>query len=167
MSAHIRRCVRSHKVFFPNMDGQLGMFAETAIVDFHWSFADQGKQTLIFCFCLQQTNGICHLPLIPFFIYVCICVCPCVGGVWVFVCVYIFIFIFIFICWRFKQKTEAPSDFPQFIYCLLICKRKFVICPFVDEETNGRFFVCKQTKRTKRTCPSMFPNRYSQNVFLW
>jgi hypothetical protein len=23
----------------------------------HWSFTDQGKQTSVFCFCLQQTNG--------------------------------------------------------------------------------------------------------------
>jgi hypothetical protein len=31
--------------------------AETAIVDYRLSFADQGKQTFVFCFRLQQTNG--------------------------------------------------------------------------------------------------------------
>jgi hypothetical protein len=34
----------------------MGMFAETAIVDYHFSFADQGKQTSVFHFRLQQTN---------------------------------------------------------------------------------------------------------------
>jgi hypothetical protein len=33
----------------------MGMFAETANVDYRLSFADQGKQTFVFC--LQQTNG--------------------------------------------------------------------------------------------------------------
>ncbi len=35
----------------------MGMFAETAIVDYHLSFAVQGKQTLVLRFPLQQTNG--------------------------------------------------------------------------------------------------------------
>jgi hypothetical protein len=35
----------------------MDMFAETAIVDYYLSFADQGKQTSFFFFCLQQTNG--------------------------------------------------------------------------------------------------------------
>jgi hypothetical protein len=34
----------------------MGMFAEKAIVDYRLLFADQGKQTSVFCFCLQQTN---------------------------------------------------------------------------------------------------------------
>jgi hypothetical protein len=38
----------------------MGMFAETAIVDYHLSFADQGKQTSVFCFLLQQTDGSLH-----------------------------------------------------------------------------------------------------------
>ncbi len=33
----------------------MGTFAEKAIVDYRLSFADQGKQTLVFR--LQQTNG--------------------------------------------------------------------------------------------------------------
>jgi hypothetical protein len=35
----------------------MGTFAETAIVNFRLSFADQGKQTSVFCFRLQQTSG--------------------------------------------------------------------------------------------------------------
>jgi hypothetical protein len=34
----------------------MGTFAEIAIVDYRLSFADQGKQTSIFRFRLQQTN---------------------------------------------------------------------------------------------------------------
>jgi hypothetical protein len=35
----------------------MGTFAETAIVNYRLSFADQGKQYCIFCFPLQQTNS--------------------------------------------------------------------------------------------------------------
>jgi hypothetical protein len=64
-----------------------GTFAETAIVDYHLSFADQGKQTFIFGFHLQQTNINCRFPLVPFFID---------------------------ICCNFKRKmeNESPNNFP-------------------------------------------------------
>jgi hypothetical protein len=32
-------------------------FAETAIFNYRLPFADQGKQTSVFCLYLQQTNG--------------------------------------------------------------------------------------------------------------
>ncbi len=35
----------------------MGTFAETAIVNYCWSFVDQGRQTSILCFRLRQTNG--------------------------------------------------------------------------------------------------------------
>jgi hypothetical protein len=35
----------------------MGMFAETAIIDYHLSFAEEGKQISIFHLCLQQTNS--------------------------------------------------------------------------------------------------------------
>jgi hypothetical protein len=35
----------------------MGTFAETANVDYRLSFADQGKQTFVLRFRLQQTNG--------------------------------------------------------------------------------------------------------------
>jgi hypothetical protein len=35
----------------------MGTFAETAIVDYRWSFVDQGKKSYAFRFRLQQTNG--------------------------------------------------------------------------------------------------------------
>jgi hypothetical protein len=40
----------------------MGTFAETAIVDYRLSFADQGKQTSVFSFLLQQTNGSLPFP---------------------------------------------------------------------------------------------------------
>jgi hypothetical protein len=41
----------------------MGTFVETAIVNYPLSFANQGKQTSVFHFRLQQTNG--NLPF-PF-----------------------------------------------------------------------------------------------------
>jgi hypothetical protein len=35
----------------------MGTFAETAIVNYHLSSANQGKQMSVFHFCLQQKNG--------------------------------------------------------------------------------------------------------------
>jgi hypothetical protein len=40
----------------------MGMFADTAIVDYHLSFADQGKHTSAFRFRLEQTNGSLPFP---------------------------------------------------------------------------------------------------------
>ncbi len=40
---------------------------------------------------------------------------------------------------RFKWKAEAQAIFlNQFTVCSL-CQQKFVICPFVDDETNGLY----------------------------
>jgi hypothetical protein len=47
----------------------MGTFAETAITDYHLLFADQGKQTFVFCFCLHQTNGSCSFPLVLFSVF--------------------------------------------------------------------------------------------------
>jgi hypothetical protein len=44
----------------------MGTFAETAIVDYCLSFAEQGKQTSVLRFRSQQTNGI-----LPFLFSVC------------------------------------------------------------------------------------------------
>jgi hypothetical protein len=79
----------------------MGTFAEKAIVDYRLSFGDQGKQTSVFRFHLQQTNR--SLPF-PF------------SG---------------------KQKTEAHALFLDPFTVCSSCKRKFVVCPFVDERTNG------------------------------
>jgi hypothetical protein len=44
----------------------MGTFVETAIVDYHLSFADQGKQTSVFRFRWQQTNGSLPFPFSVF-----------------------------------------------------------------------------------------------------
>ncbi len=59
---------------------------------------------------------------------------------------YIYIYIYtengsIYIHCRFKWKMESgsPGDFSYSIYHLLIVKLKFIVCPFVAEETNGSY----------------------------
>ncbi len=42
----------------------MGTFAETAIIDYHLLFADQEKQTSVFRFRGQQTDGSLSFPLI-------------------------------------------------------------------------------------------------------
>jgi hypothetical protein len=41
----------------------MGAFAETGIVDYHLSFADQGKQTSVLRFRLQQQMEVSHFRL--------------------------------------------------------------------------------------------------------
>jgi hypothetical protein len=38
----------------------MGTFAETAIVDYRLSFANEGKQTSVFYFRLQQQTEVCQ-----------------------------------------------------------------------------------------------------------
>jgi hypothetical protein len=37
-----------------------------------------------------------------------------------------------------KQKTEAHVIFLKSVYHLLIVQKEVCLCPFVDEESNGR-----------------------------
>jgi hypothetical protein len=76
--------------------------------------------------------------------------------------------IYIHIC-RFKQKTEGQKIFLNPFTVCPSCKPKFVVCLFVEEETNGNYLLCKLTKRT---CPSMVNHflanspTYSPTYFL-
>jgi hypothetical protein len=56
--------------------------------------------------------------------------------IYTYICIKILAYVYIYmLC--FKRKSEAQAIFlNQFTICSS-CKRKFVICPFVDEETNG------------------------------
>jgi hypothetical protein len=38
-----------------------------------------------------------------------------------------------------KQKTDAQVIFIDPFTIFALCKQKFVVCPFVDEETNGSY----------------------------
>jgi hypothetical protein len=82
-------------------------------------FANQGKQTFfsISVFHLRQTNRNSHFLLVPFSVYT----------------------VHIYICVYGNRKTEAQVIFLNPCTVCSSCTRKFVICPFVDEETNGSY----------------------------
>ncbi len=76
---------------------------------------------------------------------VCVCVCEYVY-IWIYIYIkfiFVFVFIFIFILyaalsnWRWKTEAQAIVLNP-FTICSSY-KWKFVICTFVDEETNGSY----------------------------
>ncbi len=85
--------------------------------------------------------------------------------IFIFIIIFIFISIFIFICCHFKRKTKniSPGDFLNPSTVCLSSKRKFVVCPFVDEEPTGIYQFANGLYRlnglnggTKGTCPSMY-----------
>jgi hypothetical protein len=45
-------------------------------------------------------------------------------------------------------KTEAQAIFLHQFNVFSLLKRKFVVCPFVDEESDGSDMFAKQTKQT-------------------
>ncbi len=51
-----------------------------------------------------------------------------------------------------KMENGSPGDFPFSFNRLLIMQTE--VCPFVDEEKRN-LTVCKRTKQTKRTYPSI------------
>ncbi len=44
-----------------------------------------------------------------------------------------------YICCCFKRKTEAQAIFLHLFTVCSLCKQMFVVCPFVDEETNESY----------------------------
>jgi hypothetical protein len=60
---------------------------------------------------------------------------------------------YIYICCRLKRKMEAHAICLNPFTDLRIVQME--VYPFVDEET-----MCKRTKGTKRTCPSMVVTKY-------
>ncbi len=104
----------------------MGMFAETAIVEYHESFADQGKQTYLY---------IIHFRFLYIYIY------PELN-IYISNYVYIYtvyLYIFIYICCCFKRKTEVQAIFLNPFTMCSSCKWKFVICPFANEEKNRSY----------------------------
>jgi hypothetical protein len=105
----------------------MGTFAETVIVDYHLSCADQGKQTTIYRFHLQQTNG-----SLPFHFRFEAKKCK-----WLFSVSSIFCF------WdSSNMATNSNGKWGPRLYsliCLLFAhraKRSFVVFTFVEKETN-------------------------------
>jgi hypothetical protein len=82
----------------------MGTFAETTVVSYRLSFADQGKQTSVFRFRLQQTNGSLLFLFSGYIdmyrIYAAVCIFD----------VYIYIYGKIYAA--IQTKNGSPDDFP-------------------------------------------------------
>jgi hypothetical protein len=52
-------------------------------------------------------------------------------------------------------KMEAQVIFLNMVIIYSSCKWKFVVCPFVNEETNGSYLFANGLNRLNRTCPSV------------
>ncbi len=122
------------------------MFAETAIVDYRLSFADQGKQTSVSISVCSKRREVCHFHFpfaankwkLPFSM-------SSICRIYRVISIYIYYLYkkhnYINICCYFKRKIENRSP-GNFLYPFTICsscKRKFVVYPFVDKEANGRY----------------------------
>ncbi len=120
------------------------MFADTAIIDYRSSFANQGKQIIfLFPFAannrslpflrVQQTKENCYFLLVPISVYT-----YCIPYMLLFQYTYIYGALS-----NQKWLTESQAIFlnPFTVFSLIrllgsSCK-KFVACPYVDEETIG------------------------------
>ncbi len=58
-----------------------------------------------------------------------------------------FLYTYVYICCRFKMKREAQAIFFNLFTVWSSCKGKFVICPFVDEETKGSYCSVSSPRR--------------------
>jgi hypothetical protein len=103
----------------------MGMFAQTSIVDYLLPFADQGKQTSV-SICSKPTEVFCfRFPFaankrkFPFSVSS--------------------FSVYIYLCCGFKRKTEAQVVFLNPFTVSSLFKWKFVVCPLIDEETNGSY----------------------------
>jgi hypothetical protein len=106
----------------------MGMFAETTNVDYHLWFADQDKQTSVF-----------PLP-VPVYIYIYIYTKN--GTIYTYYkcmyCIYLYTYIFNAVS-NGKRKAKAKRFFLKLFTVCSSYKWKFVVCPFVNEETNGSY----------------------------
>jgi hypothetical protein len=138
---------------------QMSTFAETAKVDYHWSFADQGKQTSVF-----------HFPFVankwkwPFSVISVFCLYIFTSK-WQHIYSYISISIYIFCiyicsCFQTENRQLRTRRFSLFRYHLLIVQTE-VYC--LSYKKQWKSSICNRTKRIKkRTCPSMVCNKYKK-----
>jgi hypothetical protein len=135
----------------------MGTFAETAIVDYRLSCADQGKQTSNFCFRLQQRKLSCH------FLFVLLAVFRKHGDIdmeiWRHINGYIEME-----TWKHVEMetlrhgdmetwtwTWRHGDIKRKMEAQAILLNPFTVCSWFKR----KFFIYKRTKRTIRTWPSM------------
>jgi hypothetical protein len=144
----------------------MGTFAETAIFNYHLLFAKQGKQTSVFCFCLYQTNGsltfrcsICGKQMEVLF---------SISSVFRIYSSYIYIYmqrtelcIYSSVS-NGKQKTEGQATFLNLFTVCSSCKGKFVVCSFVDEETQGSYPFANGLNELAHLYDQFFPSSQSK-----
>jgi hypothetical protein len=75
----------------------MGTFTGAAIVNYRLPFTDQGRQTSVFRFLLQQTNG-----TLPFLFSISS----------VFVYMYVCVQIYLYYMLPFQLENGSPGDFP-------------------------------------------------------
>ncbi len=62
---------------------------------------------------------------------------------------------------KIQRKKEVHAIFLNLFSICSSCKRKSIVCPLIDEETNG----LQPDIRTKRTCPSVGTSRQYTQTF--
>ncbi len=55
----------------------------------------------------------------------------------------------------FQTENGSLCDFLNPLTVCSLCKCKFVVCLFFLRRNKRKLSICKQTKQTKWTCPSM------------
>ncbi len=98
---------------------------------FLFPLAPKLMKFVVYIFCLQQINVSCRFLL-------------------VLLSLYIYIYIQYAAVSNQKWKTDAQAIFLNpFMVCSL-CKWKFVVCPFVDNESNGNYPFAHRLKELNR-----------------
>jgi hypothetical protein len=106
---------------------------------FSFPFTENKRKFAVSVFHLQQTNRSYVFLLIPFSWYIYV---YWNGSIYQNIYRYIYIYEYLYIYAAVsneKGKTEAPAIFHNLFTVCSSCKRKFVICLFVDEETNESY----------------------------
>jgi hypothetical protein len=119
--------IQSHNVWLSLIDGHS---TETAIVDYRLSFASQGKKIFRFLFlvCRKQTEiaDFCWFCFPP-------------KETWRHRHVDMERWRHGYGDIKWKMENGSRGDFLNPFTVCSSCKRKFVVCPFVDEETSGSY----------------------------
>jgi hypothetical protein len=55
----------------------------------------------------------------------------------------------------FQTENGSPGDFLNPFTVCSLCKQKFDVCPFVDEETSGSYLFANRLKGLSRLSPSV------------
>jgi hypothetical protein len=128
----------------------MGTFAETVIVDCHLYFADQEKQTSVFCFLFPYIYTHICTDNVTIYMYV---------HIYTNIYLYIYIYTHIHICCLFKRKTESQAIFLNSYTACSSCKWKFAVCCW---RKNERKLSILQTVCGLFPCFEPVPNKQNQ-----